>query len=159
MHIPDLINGGFELFGSFAIWRNVTGLWKDKEVKGVRLAPMVFFTLWGFWNLYYYPHLDQLFSFSGGLSIVASNVVYVALMAYYIRRPGGVTSHDYQTIEPIDPHSRVGIALAYAKSRQKAARETFRDYQTEESRHREETDRRLFPKDYIPRHPAEDWVL
>ena len=154
MHVPDLINGMFEFTGSVAIWRNVAGLLKDKEVKGIRLSPMLFFSVWGFWNLYYYPHLGQFLSFAGGASIAIANVVYVALMAYYIRRPAWP-----QVAKPIDPNSRVGIALAYAASRQKAARETFRDYQTEESRHREETDRRLFPKDYIPRHPAEDWVL
>lgn len=42
---PDLINGLFELAGSFMIWCNVVALYRDKEFKGVRIGPTVFFIL------------------------------------------------------------------------------------------------------------------
>jgi hypothetical protein len=38
------------------------------------------------WNLYYYPHLDQWWSFAGGLVIVAANVLWIGLMVYYLWR-------------------------------------------------------------------------
>jgi hypothetical protein len=82
----DLINGGFELLGGFLLLLNVLELYKHKEVKGVHWGPTVFFTSWGFWNLYYYPSLDQWFSFLGGLVIITVNSTWLYLIWYYKRR-------------------------------------------------------------------------
>ena len=84
----DLINGLFEIGGSFAIWGNVLVLYRDKQVRGVHWASMVFFMTWGYWNLYYYPHLDQWLSFIGGLSIVTANTLWVGMWWHYYRRRG-----------------------------------------------------------------------
>ncbi len=83
MNIPDFINGLFEATAGFAVLNHCRQVLKDKDVKGVSIASTIFFTSWGFWNLYYYPHLDQWFSFTGGLFIVASNTLWVVLMIYY----------------------------------------------------------------------------
>jgi len=56
---------------------------KDKMVAGVSIVAVIFFTLWGFWNLYYYPHLDQWLSFYGGLFIVMANFLWVVLLIKY----------------------------------------------------------------------------
>jgi len=64
----DLINGSFELLGSFVLLTNVVKLHKDKHIAGVHWSPTLFFALWGIWNAFYYPHLEQWISFSGGLS-------------------------------------------------------------------------------------------
>lgn len=82
----DLINGAFEAVGSVMLWRNVAQLHKDKEVKGVHWNATAFFTTWGYWNLYYYPSLEQWWSFAGGLSIVLANSVWLGQMIYYIRK-------------------------------------------------------------------------
>lgn len=84
--LPDAINGLFEFIGGFLNWLNVRALYHDKEVRGVRIFPSFFFFLWGIWNLYYYPHLDQWLSFTGGLVIVGGNAAWVALAVYYTRR-------------------------------------------------------------------------
>jgi len=86
---PDAVNGAFEFWGGIAIWRNATQLYRDKTFKGVRLDSTVFFTAWGFWNVWYYPHLDQTLSFLAGLFIVSGNVAWLSLMFYYRRHPGG----------------------------------------------------------------------
>jgi len=83
---PDLINGMFELVGSAMLWRNVAQLHKDKLVKGVHWNATAFFAAWGYWNLFYYPHLDQWWSFAGGVSIVLANTVWLGQMIYYLRR-------------------------------------------------------------------------
>lgn len=83
---PDLINGLFEFAGSAMLWRNVLQLHRDKEVKGVHWNATAFFAAWGYWNLFYYPHLDQWWSFAGGLSIVFANTVWLGQMIYYLRR-------------------------------------------------------------------------
>lgn len=86
MSAPDLINGAFEALGGFAILGHCWRLYKDKQVRGASWFATVFFTAWGVWNLYYYPHLDQWLSFTGGLFIVAANTLWVGLMLYYIRQ-------------------------------------------------------------------------
>jgi len=83
MQIADLINGGFEIFGGAAMALNVLKLYKDKKTRGVNWSTQVFFTSWGFWNLYYYPSLGQWVSFLGGLSLVIANAFYIALMWRY----------------------------------------------------------------------------
>lgn len=80
---PDLINGLFEFVGSLMIWANVARILKDKEVKGIDWRVTGFFWVWGLWNLFYYPHLDQWWSFAGGVSIVVANTVWLALAWYY----------------------------------------------------------------------------
>ena len=83
---PDHVNGIFELGGGLLTWLSVRRLVIDKEVKGVSWWPIWFFTVWGIWNLYYYPHLDQWWSFVGGIFIVVANTVWLVLLVYYGRR-------------------------------------------------------------------------
>jgi len=83
---PDLINGLFEMVGSVMLWRNVLQLYRDKLVKGVHWNATAFFAAWGYWNLFYYPHLDQWYSFAGGVSIVIANTVWLCQMFYYLLR-------------------------------------------------------------------------
>jgi len=82
---PDLINGILEsvagLFIALSCWR----LFKDKKVRGVSVIHVFFFALWGFWNLYYYPHLGQYLSFWGGVLVVTINTFWVGQMLYYGR--------------------------------------------------------------------------
>jgi hypothetical protein len=86
MMTPDLINGLFEALGSVMLWRNVLALYKDKQIKGVRIASTAFFMAWGYWNMYYYPSLGQWLSFLGGVSITTANTVWVIQMIFYTRR-------------------------------------------------------------------------
>lgn len=83
---PDLINGIFEFVGSVMLWRNVVQLHRDKVVRGVHWLPTGFFMAWGFWNLFYYPHLNQWWSFVGGVSIVVANAVWFGQMIHYRSR-------------------------------------------------------------------------
>jgi hypothetical protein len=83
IHTPDLINGLFEGWGGVAIWGNVRRISRDRCTRGVSLKSTAFFTSWGFWNLFYYPHLAQWLSFTGGLFIVAGNTVWIALAWRY----------------------------------------------------------------------------
>lgn len=80
---PDLINACFELATGILLFLNSYKLIKDKVVKGVHLLPLMLITTWGFWNLYYYPHLDQWFSFWGGVVLVVANMLWFGLIVYY----------------------------------------------------------------------------
>ena len=81
-----MFNGIFELSASLFLWNNVRMLYKHKVVKGVSILSITVFTLWGFWNLYYYPWLSQWSSFIGGLGVVSANVTWVYLALRYKKR-------------------------------------------------------------------------
>jgi len=82
--IPDLINGTFEALGGITTFLNCWQIYKDKEVKGVVWQLSIFYTAWGLWNLYYYPHLNQWISFAGGLVIVTGNIIWIMQVIYYL---------------------------------------------------------------------------
>lgn len=82
---PDLINGLFELSGSLFIWRSIWLLRRQRMVRGVSFLTTGFFAVWGLWNLWYYPSLDQWLSFAGGVSIVTANCIWVGQMVYFLR--------------------------------------------------------------------------
>ena len=79
----DLINGSFELIGGFMLIANCFRLYRDKMVKGINSWATAFFMLWGYWNIYYYPSLDQWLSFISGLVIVAANTAWLGMMLHY----------------------------------------------------------------------------
>jgi hypothetical protein len=87
MTLPDIINGAFELAGGLFVLNNCRALYRDKRVCGVSPLSTAIFTAWGFWNLFYYPHLGQWVSFAGGLGIVFGNAVWLAMALYYRRLP------------------------------------------------------------------------
>ncbi len=86
MTAPDIVNGLFEVLGGLTTALNIRALMRDKEVKGVDWRLTFFYTAWGLWNLFYYPHLGQWASFAGGVVIVAGNAVWLALVIHYRRR-------------------------------------------------------------------------
>ena len=79
----DLTNGTFEFAGACFIFLSVLKVHRDKIVRGVSWLHVSFFTFWGAWNLFYYPHLDQWFSFTGGLFITTVNTVWVGQLVYW----------------------------------------------------------------------------
>ena len=82
----DLVNGTFELLGAAFTLINVKQIIKDKQVKGVSVIPVVFFTLWGVWNCFFYPLLNLWLSFTGGLSIVIINAIWLFLFFKYKKK-------------------------------------------------------------------------
>lgn len=83
---PDIINALFEVFGGYFIYLHVKQAYRDKVIKGVSVAAISFMTVWGIWNLYYYPSLDQWWSFLGGVVIVIMNFIWVSLVIYYKKK-------------------------------------------------------------------------
>jgi len=86
MSVPDCINGAYEMMGGLFLAYNCFVLYKHKQVRGVSVAATIFFTTWSWWNLYYYPHLNQWMSFTGGYLIVITNSLWIAMMIHYIHR-------------------------------------------------------------------------
>jgi len=85
MSIPDTVNGFFEFGMSAMLFRCIVRLWYEKKVRGWSMGAAAWPMAWGLWNLYYYPHLGQWFSFSGGLLVVIMNAVWLVLARRYER--------------------------------------------------------------------------
>jgi hypothetical protein len=98
---PDLINGLFECAGSVAIWANVLRLFRDKEVKGTHWEVMIFFAAWAGYNLFYYPHLNQMWSLAGAISMFVAEWVWVGLAVWYNCHPKPNPLHNIYSHEAI----------------------------------------------------------
>lgn len=83
MHLSDSINGIFEAGGAILMWLNVKRIIEHKQVRGIDWRITVFFSAWGFWNLWYYPSLHQWMSFIGGIVMVTANIVWLVLAIKY----------------------------------------------------------------------------
>ena len=80
---PDHINGAIEAVAGFFVLNHCRVLYAHKETRGVSIVSSLFFMCWGFWNLYYYPHLNQPISYYGGLFVVTANALYIGMMVRY----------------------------------------------------------------------------
>lgn len=83
MALPDLINGFLEAVGGFFVAFSIIKLHREKIVRGISAVHVGFFSAWGVWNLFYYPHLDQWLSFYGGIVLALTTWVYLGQIIYY----------------------------------------------------------------------------
>lgn len=79
----DAINGAFEAAAALFILNHCRVLMEHRQARGVSALSTLFFTAWGFWNLAYYPSLNQQWSFAGGLCVVAANALWLGLQLHY----------------------------------------------------------------------------
>ena len=86
MNWPDLVNGSFEFCGIFFLLTSILKLHRDKQIRGVHWLHITYFFIWGCWNMFYYPHLGQWFSFAGGAAILVANGYWLGQMIYYTRK-------------------------------------------------------------------------
>lgn len=96
---PDHINALFEFGGACAIALSVRRIARDKTIKGMHWAPIAFFTSWGIFNIFYYPAIDQIWSFRAGMLVTMVNLVYLsAIVRYWPRRPTPRISEDIRPV-------------------------------------------------------------
>lgn len=82
----DSVNGLFELCSGFFILLHCIKMFQDKKIRGVSFLAAVYFTSWSYWNLYYYPHLHQWRSFSGGIFTTMAHTIWFLMIVYYLRK-------------------------------------------------------------------------
>jgi hypothetical protein len=95
----DIANACFEAWGAFSAIQNVRALRKAKKFVGVNLWSWAFFTVWGAWNIAYYPALHQWFSAIAGAMLAGANLTWTALAVYYSRRGNHGTRSGQGTAE------------------------------------------------------------
>ena len=81
--INDLINGLFEAGGTVAVFLHCRELIKAKRYEGVSVLGTLFFTSWGYWNIWFYANLDQWFSWAAGICLALANTFWVVLLWKY----------------------------------------------------------------------------
>jgi len=82
---PDIINGLFEFIGGLSIGLHIRDLYKQKKVAGVSIFPIVLFTSWGFWNIFFYSNLLLWLSFTGGIVMCLLNSIWLGQLIYYTK--------------------------------------------------------------------------
>lgn len=79
----DITNSVFESCGAICTWLNVRKLLKDKLVRGVDWRLWIFYTLWGLWNILFYPINGFWFSWAAGIVLAMGSVIWVILAYKY----------------------------------------------------------------------------
>lgn len=83
----DIINGSFEGIGAICSWANVYKYTQERIVRGIYWPSVIFYAVWGAFNLIYYPSLNQPFSFWGGLVLLLGNLAWILLVSVDKIRP------------------------------------------------------------------------
>lgn len=78
-----MVTAAFEFCGALVNTMNIRAIWKAREVKGVHWATTAFYFLWGAWNLVFYPGGGFVWSFIGGIAIMTTNFVWLALVFWF----------------------------------------------------------------------------
>jgi uncharacterized membrane protein YfcA len=86
MVTADLINGAFGLGGFLALVLGIRRAYLDKQVRGVSVVQILFFAVWAYWNIYYYPSLGQWWSTGASVLLAVANTVWVGQLIYYTRK-------------------------------------------------------------------------
>jgi hypothetical protein len=81
--MSDFINGALELLGAFLIANNCRLLFLHKQVQGVSVMATAYFSIWGLWNLYFYPANSLFYSFVGAILLAMANVTWVGMALHY----------------------------------------------------------------------------
>ena len=81
--IPDHINALFIFCGAGFLFLNVLKIYKDKCLKGYNWLATIFFSSLGIWNLFFFSHLEQWWSFAGTIAIVTVNTFWLGQIFYY----------------------------------------------------------------------------
>ena len=76
---PDAINAGLSLGAGVFVFLSVRRLWIDGEVKGTSPWPVLYFSLVGIWNWFFYAHLGQVLSLVAGLFVTTMNISWLVL--------------------------------------------------------------------------------
>ena len=88
---PDKVNAGFEIAAALFIIYNCFILHHDKLVRGISPYSYVLFTAWSIWNMFFYPIVEQTFSFYAATLMAIAQLVYTCMLAYYTIYPNGKT--------------------------------------------------------------------
>ena len=80
----DEINSFFISVASIFYFLNLLKLYKDKEVKGISILSIVFFSTWNFWTLYFFWDTEFSLTRNAYIAVAISNFLYLSLLFRYM---------------------------------------------------------------------------
>jgi hypothetical protein len=80
---PDIFNGLLEFVCAVMLCLDIRALAQDGDVAGISIGARGFFWCWSIWNLWWYPHLDQWFSFAGAVCVLVPQTLWIYLLVRY----------------------------------------------------------------------------
>ena len=85
----DIINSVLIMTAGAFISASVVKLYKDKVVRGVSPIHVGFFTMYGFWHVFFFSSLNQWWSVAGGIVAITMNSIWFIMLIYYTVYPKG----------------------------------------------------------------------
>ncbi len=98
----DVINSAFELAGAFVVLLNVRQIRIDREVKGTDWRVVAFFSIWGCWNISFYPTVNAPLSAYAAIGLVTVNNLWLIHLAYYSGYLWQVAESDLPATKPLE---------------------------------------------------------
>lgn len=86
MNWTDTVNALWELAATGFVLLNVARTHKAGGTAGVSRWNQLYFTLWGVWNLVFYPFNDHWMSAAAGACVAAANALWLAQCLFWDRK-------------------------------------------------------------------------
>lgn len=83
MSWPDAVNSVFEFLGTPFVLVSLIKVIRNKNSNGVSYLTLLFFSVWGYWNMFFYPHLEQWLSFTASIALALTNTAWMVAVLYY----------------------------------------------------------------------------
>lgn len=115
MQLADAVNACFEFGGALFLCLNVRRLRRDRTLRGVSVWPAAFWSLWGYWNVYYYSAVGHPLSWAGGVCVVAVNTAWAAMAFRILGRERAVVARLHALYDAVDRLDRQ--MLLYSSTR------------------------------------------
>lgn len=81
--MTDAITSLFQIGAIAFLIVNIVQLNKDRELKGVNIWMIIYFTVWAYWSIYMYVELDQFLSALMSIGIAVAYTIWLFL-AWFI---------------------------------------------------------------------------
>lgn len=79
----DQANAALEMGGAFLRTLDCIKLFQHKRFVGGHLGTALYFLLWGVFNVFFYPSLNQVWSFWAALALMVINGLWFVMAVYY----------------------------------------------------------------------------
>jgi hypothetical protein len=83
MQYVDVITSLFQFGAVVFLLDNIRAIIRDKDLKGVSILMIVFFTVWGYWGIFMFYVLQQPLSMWTNIGIAVAYTIWFLLAVFY----------------------------------------------------------------------------
>lgn len=88
----DIITSMFQFGAVLFLLDNIRAILRDKDLKGVSIGMIMFFTVWGYWGIFMFYTLGQPFSMWTNVGIAGAYTVWLGMAIFYKFKARNVVS-------------------------------------------------------------------